>query len=305
MDTKLTDTKLTDTNIINFNKQLNNFIRDLKESFPEDIELINKNYNENIPDDNDEYIIHFDNISKDYPDKISSKEDAVLSLGLIKHLDISHFYFKEDISKSTQETIWKYISCMYLNCFLYKNKDLLKDNQNNKFMGILNNLKETIGDDVQDEKECIDKLFENNQFLSGELGNLTKDIMKDINLDDLTKNMDPMSMITQLMNPNSINTEDTDNPMVNLIQSITSKVQTKLSDGNIDEQKLFNDAQNISQNNLFSGLLNNMTQGGNPFGSSQEQMNNTNTESSLQPQNTTHKRLQKKLKNKQKNNNSD
>ena len=61
--------------------------------------------------------------------------------------------------------------------------------------------------------------------------------MKYIDLEKLVTEMDPMSMKTQLMNPEKINTEE-DNPMCNLIQNITQSVQSKIQNGEIDEEKL-------------------------------------------------------------------
>ena len=77
----------------------------------------------------------------------------------------------------------------------------------------------------------LDSVFQNNELLSGELGNLTKNIMQDIDVKSMMTDMDPMSLMTGLMNPDSIK-EDDDNPLFGLINNISGKIQSHLDKGN-------------------------------------------------------------------------
>ena len=62
---------------------------------------------------------------------------------------------------------------------------------------------------------------------------------------------DPQKLLKSLLSGN-FDEENDDSGVVNLIKNITDKIQTKLSNGNLDETQLFSEAQNV-MNSLGKG----------------------------------------------------
>ena len=124
---------------------------------------------------------------------------------------------------------------------------------------------------------------------NGLIGNLAKELAGDIDLDSMNLNMDDENanvgdIFGKIMSG--------DNPMkfMNLIQNVGKKIQTKLTDGNIDQGALLNEAQNMmgmlgNNNPLFDNLLN----------TAKKEMAEANLPNEPSYNNPTRDRLKKKL----------
>ena len=229
-----------------FNKQLSKFLNELIETFPENEEVIK----EHLPFENmndEKYINQFYKTYKDLGADIKNNNLDILNNELVENVNIHNLITKKDVNDNIKKSIWNYISCFYLYSILYNSDNNVSQimetmNKNNLLNDIVTNINEQQDNDGSEID--LDKLFKNNKILSGELGNLTKDIMNDLDVKSLITEMDPMSLMSSLMNPNSVSNED--NPIHNLINNISGKIQTKLESGSINEQKLVQEAQNIS-----------------------------------------------------------
>lgn len=129
---------------------------------------------------------------------------------------------------------------------------------------------------------------------NGLIGNLAKELAEDINLDDFNLNI----------NENSENVNDVfsnlisgDNPMkfMNLIQNVGQKIQSKLSNGNIDQSKLVNEAQQMmgmlgNNNPAFDNLIN----------KTKTEMKDANPPNGDNSSNPTRDRLRRKLEQRKK-----
>ena len=129
---------------------------------------------------------------------------------------------------------------------------------------------------------------------NGLIGNLAKELSADINLDDFNLNMnEDNSNIGEVFS----NLISGDNPMkfMNLIQNVGQKIQSKLSDGNIDQSKLVDEAQKMmgmlgNNNPLFENLMN----------KTKDEMKEANPPPSASYNNSTRDRLRRKLEQRKK-----
>tara|TARA_B110000046_G_C12639425_1_gene252065 strand:- start:61 stop:531 length:471 start_codon:yes stop_codon:yes gene_type:complete len=143
---------------------------------------------------------------------------------------------------------------------------------------------------LSDKKEPIN--FDENMLGNGLIGNLAKELAGDINLDEMNLNLENNE--GEMPNIGDIfgKLMSGDNPMkfMNLIQNVGQKIQTKLSDGNLDQSKLLDEAQNMmgmlgNNNPLFDTLL----------GNAKKEMAQANTPNNPSHNNPTRDRLRKKM----------
>ena len=203
----------------------------------------------------------------------------------LKNIDFKDIWENEKTDNSIKDTIWDYLQTLYLI-----GETIISDS--NKIKSLVESLKkkrnnEPINDaDSEENKDLMNMLqnlsekkepinFDENMLNNGLIGNLAKELAGDINLDDMNLNLDNNEgempnigdIFGKLMSGN--------NPMkfMNLIQNVGQKIQTKLSDGNLDQAKLLDEAQNMmgmlgNNNPLFDSLLGNakkeMTQNNTP-----------------------------------------
>jgi hypothetical protein len=191
------------------------------------------------------------------------------------------FIFIDSESEPNREVVWKYVEALYLYAQAYmklykesgiedemkKYMETMGFNQEN-FNKILENLKkqgENSGNEsnsaeqsklTPEMEQMADSLF------GGMIGNLAKEIASEINPSDLQLDPNnPEALLQNLFSPDKGN-------LMNLVQNISGKLQTKLDNGQLNQQELFNEANNIMSNlqNMpgVSNMMNNMTAGGMP-----------------------------------------
>ena len=159
------------------------------------------------------------------------------------------------------------------------------ENEENKdLMGMLQNL----------SNDTSSQPINNDLLSNGLIGNLAKELASEINMDDLNLNLDSDNgnvgdIFSKLMSG--------DNPMkfMNLIQNVGQKIQSKLSDGGIDQSKLLDEAQGMmgmlgNNNPLFDNLLN----------KAKNEMKDANHPTNPSYNNPTRDRLRKKMEQRKK-----
>jgi|TARA_B110001469_G_C9647061_1_gene327620 hypothetical protein len=168
--------------------------------------------------------------------------------------------------------------------------DTSAEEVNNEVLEMLKSLSEKTTQN--DAPELNEELINN-----GLIGNLAKELSEDINLDDFNLNMNEDNSNVGEVFSNLISG---DNPMkfMNLIQNVGQKIQSKLSDGNIDQSKLVEEAQKMmgmlgNNNPLFDNLMN----------KTKEEMKEANPPSSASYNNSTRDRLRRKLEQRKNNKN--
>lgn len=257
-----------------FNENLSQFTTIIKNLYPEQKDAIEKYYV--FENAGDKYLKEFIENSSDMGDDISSKNEIIFSKGtvILNNIDFHTIWNDENLSDEQKDNIWKYLHTLYIFAYEHiKNVDfktLLKelknanlcedvDEQTRTFMniidGLTNNYKDTEeGSETQDNPDKTDASGGSSipvpDLFGGVIGNLAKEIADEIdpskvNLDD------PQKLLKSLLSGN-FDEENDDSGVVNLIQNITNKIQTKLSNGNLDETQLFSEAQNV-MNSLGKG----------------------------------------------------
>merc|ERR1711935_550328 len=180
----------------------------------------------------------------------------------------------EKTDESIKNTIWDYLQTLYVI-----GETIINDS--NKIKSLVENLNKKRNNEPQDENESEENKdimnmlqnlsdkkkpinFDESMLDNGMIGNLAKELAGDINLDDMNLNLDNSDGSTPNIGDIFGKIMSGDNPMkfMNLIQNVGQKIQTKLSDGNLDQSKLLDEAQNMmgmlgNNNPLFDTLLGN------------------------------------------------
>jgi len=213
-----------------------------------------------------------DNINKN-SSKITNKDVDVITDELIDGIPLKKIWVS-DISDSAKDEIWKYLQTFcIISINLNSSKELQEllsgetgtiDPENRKDLKDLKRIKKL--------KESIDTINENKNsdvpdmngmndiFSNTGIGQLAKEIAEGLNfeemlgqnsdLDEGEQNME--DVMQNIMNPANF---------MNLFQNINSKVQEKIQSGDIDENMLTGEAQNLYgnfQNNpMFQSMMNN------------------------------------------------
>ena len=297
---------MTKTNIEYFNSTLKLFVSNIIKIYPEYNDILNEYYKDILENDSisdDKYVKRFMRKFSDYKEIISTKNNDLFneSICFLKNVDFKDIWENEKTDESIKDTIWDYLQTLYvigetiindsnkikslvenLNKKRNNEQDDNESEENKDIMNMLQNL--------SDKKEPIN--FDENMLGNGLIGNLAKELAGDINLDEMNLNLENNE--GEMPNIGDIfgKLMSGDNPMkfMNLIQNVGQKIQTKLSDGNLDQSKLLDEAQNMmgmlgNNNPLFDTLL----------GNAKKEMVQANPPNNPSHNNPTRDRLRKKM----------
>jgi len=297
---------MTKTNIEYFNSTLKLFVSNIIKIYPEYNDVLNEYYKDILENDSisdDKYVKRFMRKFSDYKEIISTKKNDLFneSIFFLKNVDFKDIWENEKTDESIKDTIWDYLQTLYvigetiindsnkikslvenLNKKRNNEQDDNESEENKDIMNMLQNL--------SDKKEPIN--FDENMLDNGMIGNLAKELAGDINLDELNLNLENNE--GEMPNIGDIfgKLMSGDNPMkfMNLIQNVGEKIKTKLSDGNLDQSKLLDEAQNMmgmlgNNNPLFDTLL----------GNAKKEMVQANPPNNPSHNNPTRDRLRKKM----------
>lgn len=252
--------------------------------------------------------------------KITNKDETMFNEDPLLLTDIS---FKNiwttNISYKTKENIWKYLQTFCLLALNHQsNKDLanaisdlsesktveLKDKKLasdvKKIKKMTQNIQEPIAEDLSDNVESNQEVneFENpleNIMGNSSIGKLAEEVSKELDLEAMLGSVDsenPMDIFQNLMSGGAMN---------KIMGTIHNVVNTKVESGELNKETMMNEAQGIygqlGQNDMFQKMA---QQAGNV--QQQQQTKNVTTAQQNNPHssNKTKARLQKKLKDKQK-----
>jgi len=298
---------MTKTNIEYFNSTLKLFVSNIIKIYPEYNDILNEYYKDILENDSisdDKYVKRFMRKFSDYKEIISTKKNDLFneSICFLKNVDFKDIWENEKTDESIKDTIWDYLQTLYVigetiindsnkikslveNLNKKRNNEPQDDNESEENKDIMNMLQ-----NLSDKKEPIN--FDENMLGNGLIGNLAKELAGDINLDEMNLNLENNE--GEMPNIGDIfgKLMSGDNPMkfMNLIQNVGQKIQTKLSDGNLDQSKLLDEAQNMmgmlgNNNPLFDTLL----------GNAKKEMVQANPPNNPSHNNPTRDRLRKKM----------
>lgn len=293
---------MTQTNIEHFNSTLKLFIENIIKIYPDYKDFLEDYYDDLLEKDicnDDKYVKRFMRKFSENKELISSKSDELFSESIcfLKNVDFKEIWECDITNTAIKNTIWDYLQTLFVIGETIINDsdkikslvDSLKKQSNNEpidesnvenkeLLDMLKNLSDT------KNKEKIDEKLLN----GGMIGDLAKELAGDINLDDMNLNIDENAGIGDIFGK----LMSGDNPMkfMNIIQNVGQKIQSKLTDGNLDQGKLLDEAQNMmgmlgNNNPLFESLLNN----------AKKEMVDANPVKTDSSNNPTRDRLRKKL----------
>ena len=230
------------------------------------------------------------NIAK-YNKLISEKDESLFdkNIYLLKEVNFKKLW-NSKISDTTREKLWNYLQTFsMLSITINSNNELKhimgslnsivkgedtgdasKDPQMN---AVLNNLKKLTTslskeDDKDPEvpgipKEEVNKVEDNlnTMFNGSKIGDLAKEIAGDLNVENMIKESsgNPENLLKSLFQGNSGEGDNKFNIM-NVVENISSKINKKITDGELKEDDLMNEAKNMMSsmqgNSLFGNLFN-------------------------------------------------
>lgn len=283
---------MSQTNIEYFNSNLKLFVNNIIEFYPEYKETLDEYYKEILEKEccnDDKYIKRFMRKFSGMQNDISNKNTEIFSenICILKNIDFKEIWENEKTTDKNKDIIWDYLQTLYvIGETIISDSDKIKklvenfkrvrdneelesdDTENQEIFNMIKNLSEKQKQKQEDEP-CENGGLNEDMLNNGLIGNLAKELAEDINIEDMNLGID-----SEDGNINDIfsNIMSGDNPMkfMNLIQNVGQKIQTKLSDGNIDQSKLVEEAQNMMGmlgnnnpmlNNLFKNAKKEMEKG--------------------------------------------
>ena len=254
----------------NFNKNLEEFIDNLSNMKYE----LDQNYI--FPLEGDKYILDYIDNCKDKGFDISTKNEIIFSENskIINGINFYQLWNDDSIEDSQKNIIWKYLHILYINSYSYehnlnvksilnkyKNYELDSDELDERTKTVLNIIefmKQNMDENTEidnikidaDEDESNNSNFPNimnqspeiNTLLDSEIGNLAKEIVQD--LDPSSINLEnPDQLLKGLMSGNLEGVENTG--LKDLIGTVVSKLENKMTSGDINEEKLLSEANKM------------------------------------------------------------
>jgi len=297
---------MTQTNIEHFNSTLKLFIENIIKIYPDYKDFLEDYYDELLEKDScndDKYVKRFMRKFSENKEQISCKNNELFndSICFLKNVDFKEIWECEITNTAIKNTIWDYLQTLFVI-----GETIINDSD--KIKSLVDSLKKKSDNESIDpsndasnieNKELLDMLknlsdkknkekIEEKLMNGGMIGDLAKELAGDINLDDMNLNLDENAGIGDIFGK----IMSGDNPMkfMNIIQNVGQKIQSKLTDGNLDQGKLLDEAQNMmgmlgNNNPLFDSLLNN----------AKKEMAQANPVKNDSSNNPTRDRLRKKL----------
>jgi len=288
-----------------FNNCLVEFLKVISNNYPKQNNKINSIYEYNDDGklkDIEKHLDKFLNNCNGKGDDISSKNDIIFSKDSII-LDGINFYeiWNDDkLDDKQKDNIWKYLHSLYLHAYEYHSekdfRSLLKElkklstskdheltEEERTFLNIIecltiekkveiNKDKSNSDSDNDDEPSTgfniddIKDTFESMQkeLFEGQIGTLAKEIADEIDINKL-KLDNPMSILKSVVS-GSFDENNDESGVSSLVKNISNKVQSKLASGELDENKLYEEAKTvINKMSKLTGQGKGKGKGGNPM----------------------------------------
>lgn len=281
---KLFNSDKEDKLIISFNKILKQFVKELNKTFPEYNILKIKEY-KNIEDKDDKYILYFMNYIEKDIEKIANEDVSLLThedTYFLRDIEFSRIW-NSGISENNKKAIWKFLQTLYLigKPFIHNKPDIHslidsyseiinnKENQDRETLKSIHKQSEIILQIIENlniEKE--NRKQERKSKIEGQLpefienskiGKLAQELSSELDLEELgfgniDESADPQNIFSNVLGKNP-------QKLMGLIQNVGGKIQNKLSEGDINENDLVGEAQemmsSLNTNGMFGEIFKN------------------------------------------------
>mgnify|MGYP001208853853 CR=1 FL=1 len=290
MDTeKLFNNEKEDKLILSFNKLLKQFVKELDKTYPEYNILKIKEY-KNIDDKDEKYLLYYMNFIEKDIKKIANEDISLFEQEdtyFLRDIEFSRIW-NNNISDKTKQAIWKFLQTLYLIGKPFMNnktdihqlitdyndiisndteKDPKKLKSIKKELDTISKIVKNINQEKEHQKQQRKEQFKQDgtgqlpEFLeNSKIGQLAQELSSELDLDELgfgnldEGNADPQNIFNNVLGKNP-------QKLMGLIQNVGTKIQSKLSDGDINENDLVGEAQNMMSslggNGVFQEMFNN------------------------------------------------
>lgn len=253
------------------------FIRDLSKTFPEIKNCLYRNYEQEIVGedlklDSCPKIQYFLEKINENSKMIENKDEKFFEIeDLLEEISFKRLWEK-NISDKTKNTIWKYFQTFtIININLNSSKQLqealssmsegeikkedIKDKQTAKDLKKLKKLAEEVKIEKDEDELDLENML--GGLMDSNIGSIAKEVASGMKIDemfgDIDENSNPMDVMAQMMNPEK---------MGNIFQNINSVMEQKMKDGELNEDILKKEAENMygdmANNPLFGNLMKQM-----------------------------------------------
>ena len=257
------------------------FIRDLSKTFPEVKNCLYRNYESEITGED----LKLENCPKikvflskiDENNKLITNEDIKFFEveDILEEISFQRLWEK-NISDKTKATIWKYFKTFtIININLNSSKQLqealqsigneeeikkedIKDKKTAKELKQLKKLTEEVKEENKEEDELdLENIL--GGLMDSNIGSIAKEVASSMNIEEMlgnvNENSNPMEVMAQMMNPEK---------MGSIFQNINKVMEQKMESGDLSEESLKKEAQdmygNMANNPLFGNLMGKMNE---------------------------------------------
>ena len=290
-----------------FNNCLSQFLHIITKNYPSQSSSINSLYKRDLSDNIINIETHLEAFLTNCNgkgDDFSSKNEIIFSKDskILDGINFNEIWNDQSLTDSQKENIWKYLHALYLHAYEYNSekdvKSILKElkrltkskehelsEEERTFLNIIESLtierkveenKDKSPDNSDDENDegfnigNIKSTFESmqNDLFEGQIGTLAKEIASELDINKLNIS-DPMSLLKTVVSGNFDENNDSTG-VSSLVKNISTKVQNKISSGELDENKLYEEAKTVmnkfgklagkgkGKNNPMASVLNTM-----------------------------------------------
>ena len=274
------------------------FIRDLSVTYPEIKNCLYRNYEECLITENKKIndfpkLKSFLDQLQKYEKMITDKDEQFFNLEIefLEEISFKRLWEKK-ITDTNRNMIWKYLQTfIIININLKSNADLqkalesmshnedfkkenIKDKKTVKDLKKLKKLSENISEKIEEEEENdLENML--GDFMNSGIGEIAKEVAEKVNIEEMFGNIDqnsnPMEIMQQMMQSDK---------MGSIFQNINSVMEQKKNNGELTEDKLKEDAQQMynkmTDNPLFNNLVNKMDPNKSPDNLSPENLSPEN-----------------------------
>jgi hypothetical protein len=231
------------------------FINDLIQVYPEHKNKIYEKYGDVLVGDNSDISKFLDSINK-YEKLITNRNEKLFddNIYIFENIPMSDLW-KKDISESTKKNIWKYLQTFCVIHINLKSSESLKEllsgetntltSENKKDLKDLKKIKKMKND--MEEKKTLNDLNMEDMLNNSSIGKIAKEISESLDI----PNIDSADDISKLFEGEGI---------MNLFNKVNSTVKQKLESGELNDDILKNEADNMYPNMMNNDMFKNMAE---------------------------------------------
>jgi Asp-tRNA(Asn)/Glu-tRNA(Gln) amidotransferase C subunit len=269
--------------IKNFTNTLMEFLDDLEVVFPEYASTL-RMHKENVVVNPDYYLSWFEKINEKYFLEISTKDETIFSAGsekleFLPGLDFK-LLWKCNISKNTRNAIWKYLHVLLLLVFNHNFKGKTLNDTFEEWNNMLDgeNVDEEKLKQMKEQTEKVFKLMQNlasqdteddvfeddgktqegglpqfeeelrkdpfmKKLEKSKIAKLAEELAGELKIDDIASELSGGSDTSMDEILKKLGKDP--KQIMNLVKSVGNKIQDKLSSGNISQEDLISEAQDL------------------------------------------------------------